>query len=471
MSVCSENLRFGRTVALKTIASGAGCGRTIRKGLLWRLLLCGAAMGLFCTSVSAQLPGAINQATINGATVGKAIAATCPGGANGASSNPNNQAFQSDCNDIANGASGSTLNVLASDQINAQNSAAVRSAGLGAVALQNRLAGIRFASGLPVYGSTTLANNNLSPVPTGGAASSDASFGRFGAFVTAGYVWGSEDPTSFSPGFDINRWSILGGLDYRFTDNLVAGASLRYAHDSYSYDSNRGDMSGNDYSLAVYGTYFLPSGLFFDGLISYGYNDYTLHRTVNYSVVGKNANQTATSTPTADLWNINLGVGYTYYREAWSLTPSLHLNYLENKVDSYNEAMSSPVSSSVPGSSMALGIASQTYRSFVSDLGIQVARAFSLKSSVLQPYLRLSWLHEFENSQQQVGAFFINDINKATTPLFIVTNEPTRDYFNLGVGVSAQFARGVSGFISYDTLLGYSGVTLNAVNVGARFEF
>jgi outer membrane autotransporter protein len=118
---------------------------------------------------------------------------------------------------------------------------------------------------------------------------------------------------------------------------------------------------------------------------------------------------------------------------------------------------------------MALSIAGQTYTSFVSDLSIEIARAISLKSGVLVPQLRLSWLHEFENDQEQVGTFLINDINKV--PFFVLTNEPDRDYFDLGIAVSAQFARGASGFISYNALLGYSGVNLQAVNAGVRFEF
>jgi outer membrane autotransporter protein len=227
-------------------------------------------------------------------------------------------------------------------------------------------------------------------------------------------------------------------------------------------------MSGNNWGLAAYGTYYLANGMFFDGMVGYGRNDYTLHRRISYSVAGAVANQTASSDPTAYLWNVNLGAGYTAYRESWSFTPSVRVNYLQNKVDSYDETMSSPVGSAV-GSAMALSVASQTYTSLVSDLGLQIGKAINTKSGVILPSLRASWLHEFENDQQQVGAFFINDINRA--PLFILTNQPDRDYFNVGLAVTAQFAQGRSAFISYDALLGYSGVSMNAVNAGVRFEF
>jgi outer membrane autotransporter protein len=389
--------------------------------------------------------------------------------------------FQDDCDRIVTGALGGNtdgtagaLEVLASDQINAQNSAASRAANIGAAVVQNRLEGIRLASGLPVYQASALVKNNLFRNLTGGAASSDTSFDRFGTFVTLGYLDGNEDQTAFQPGYELDRWSILGGIDYRFVENLVGGLVLRYGDGDFEFDNGRGDMSSKEWGLAGYGTYFLPNGLFFDGLIGYGSNDYTLHRRISYSVAGCspapcNADQTATSDPDANLWNFNLGAGYTFYREGWSFTPALRLNYLQNEVDGYSESMSSPISTSAVGSSMALSIAGQTYTSFVSDLSIEIARAISLKSGVLVPQLRLSWLHEFENDQEQVGTFLINDINKV--PFFVLTNEPDRDYFDLGIAVSAQFARGASGFISYNALLGYSGVNLQAVNAGVRFEF
>jgi outer membrane autotransporter protein len=78
-------------------------------------------------------------------------------------------------------------------------------------------------------------------------------------------------------------------------------------------------------------------------------------------------------------------------------------------------------------------------------------------------------VHEYLNDQQRIGTRFANDIN--ATPFYVATNDPERDYFDLGVGVSAQFAQGRSGFISYTTLLGYQGVSYNAVNAGVRIEF
>ena len=74
-----------------------------------------------------------------------------------------------------------------------------------------------------------------------------------------------------------------------------------------------------------------------------------------------------------------------------------------------------------------------------------------------------------DNDQQQVRATFIDDTNRQ--PLFVLTNKPDQNYFELGIGVAAQFAKGRSAFLSYNRLLGYQDVTYNAVNAGMRLEF
>ena len=414
---------------------------------------------------------ALTATTTNGRVAGEALVTTCLTGANGRGAD-NNQHFQADCNLIVGGANedtaGSTqaLTDIAADQINAQNSAAVRSADLGVSMIQSRLAGLRLTANQSLDSIAVIAMGPSGQPLLGGGASGDVTFGRFGGFLNARYITGNADQTNFAPGYDFDGWSILGGVDYRFDENLIGGVSLRYADGQADYDNNRGDMTGDSWGLSLYGSYSLDNGFFVDGLVGFAQNDYTLKRRINYTIGAETAIQTAKSDPNADLWNFNIGAGYTVYRDAWSITPSARLNYLQNDVDSYTERMSDPTG---VGGSMALSIDSQTFTSFTSDLGVEIARAISHKSGVIVPQLRIGWVHEFENGQEQVGARFVNDINNQ--PLFILTNKPVHDYADLSVGVSAQFAGGRSAFLSYETLLGYNDVNYNAINAGVRLEF
>ncbi len=414
---------------------------------------------------------ALSDTTLNGRIAGESLLATCRTGANGLGA-PNNQHFQADCDLIIGGANQSTagstqaLTDIAADQIDAQNSVAVRAAGLGVSLIQNRLAKLRLASTQAVEPVALVAMAPPGQSLAGGGASGDVTFGPFGGFLNARYTTGNADQTAYQPGYDFDGWSFLGGLDYRFDDNLIGGIALRYADGKVDYDNSRGDMTGNGWGVSLYGSYALDSGFFVDGLIGYAQNDYTLKRNINYTIGTETAAQVAKSDPNADLWNFNIGAGYTFYRNEWSITPSARLNYLQNKVDSYQETMSDPLG---VGGSMALAIDSQTFTSFTSDLGVEIGKAISYQSGVLVPQLRIGWIHEFENGQQAVGARFVNDINDV--PLFVLTDKPDHNYADLSVGVSAQFAGGRSAFLAYNTLLGYDGVNYNAINAGVRLEF
>ncbi|RKT46315.1 autotransporter outer membrane beta-barrel domain-containing protein [Thiocapsa rosea] len=417
---------------------------------------------------------ALDAATINGNIAGNAIFQTCITGDNGRG-NANNQRFQDDCGIIVLGSaddpSGSTtsLNQLAADQISAQNSAALRAAGLGVAFVQNRLQRIRLADATWAEPTTLLADRDVSGVQAGGAASADVALGPFGGFFSFDYVNGDEDESAYQPGYDFERWAMALSVDYRFNENFIGGLAIRYADEQFDFDNNRGDMSGDSWGGLIYATYFLPNGFFVDGLIGYASNEYTLKRKINYTIdfAGNNvANQIASSDPSASVWNFNLGAGYNLYHDAWVISPALRFNYINNDVDGYRESMSSP---NTTGGSMALSISSQTYESLTSDLGVQVSRAISHKNGVFVPQVRVAWIHEFQNPQERVGATFVNDINQQ--PLFILTNKPDHDYMELGAGVSAQFEHGWSGFVAYNTLLGYDGVSYNAVNAGVRMEF
>jgi|GEM_PF-707476 len=425
---------------------------------------------------------ALSQTSVNGQIAGDALLTTCKTGENGRQASANNQAFQLDCGRIILGANADeggsvqALTDIAADQVSAQNSVAVRSAGLGVSMIQSRLATLRLAGQPAAAPSAVAAAYPLSQPAMGGAAGGDLTMGRFGGFLNARYITGDADTTEFQPGYDFDGWSMLGGIDYRFQDNLIGGLSVRYADGKADYDSNRGDLEGDSWGLSFYGSYSMDNGLYVDGLVGYAKSDYDMKRRINYTtgefsadgatVDAATATQVAKSSPSADVWNFNIGAGYSFYRDAWSITPSLRLNYLQNAVDSYSERMSNPTA---VGGSMALALDSQTFTSFTSDLGVQVARAISTSYGVWIPQLRIGWVHEFDNAQERVGARFVNDINNQ--PLFVLTQTPDRNYADLSLGVSAQFAGGRSAFLSYNTLLGYDEVTYNAINAGVRLEF
>jgi outer membrane lipase/esterase len=409
------------------------------------------------------------QFTSNGQTTFDAIMSTCGTGDNGESSSFVNIRFQEDCDLIVvDGILGAdpegaadAVNRITQDQVAAQNAAAQRSAqALGAVIssrLQRvRTAGLAGGEGLQLYSEN------------GGTAGADAGFGRLGAFFNARYRTGDEDATSLQEGYDFDGWGLTAGMDYRLSDAAVAGLSLSYLQDDIGYDNNRGDMDTTEWGLNAYGTYYLPNGFYLDGLIGYTWTDYDLNRRVEYVIDGEVSRQSASSDPDGNLFTLTLGGGYDIVNGPVTITPQLHLQYLDNEVDGFTESYSDITQT---GGAMSQTLDSVTYNSFTSRLGVQLSRAFGYSGGVLLPQLRLAWIHEFDNDAQRIRSRFTNDINAPTNSFLIVTEEPDRDYFELGLALSAQFAEGRAAFIAYDTLLDLDRVSYNAIDAGVRMEF
>jgi hypothetical protein len=88
---------------------------------------------------------------------------------------------------------------------------------------------------------------------------------------------------------------------------------------------------------------------------------------------------------------------------------------------------------------------------------------------VLLPQVRIEWEHEFKNDSRLLTAQFVN--NPFFQPIPFTTDSPDRNYFNLGVSVSATLHRGIAAFIDYETVLGLANVSGNFITLGVRGEF
>ena len=397
---------------------------------------------------------------------------TCSTNDNGESDNPNNQAFQRDCNlitdeGLTDDPSGTidAMNRIAADQIAAQNNAALRHMRTVESAISARMHRLRSehqaAAGKPDVFSYNFSRDK-------GSGAGDAEFGRLGGFFNLRYRTGDEDNTANQAGYDFDGWGLTAGLDYRVTDDFFAGAALSYLSDDIDYDNNRGSMDVDLWGISAYGSYYLDNGLYLNGLVGYNPTDYDLDRRIEYNIAGVASNQTATSNPDGDLFNLSLGGGYPINYNHVDVTPTVRLEYVRNDVDGFTETMTNIEEI---GGALAQSVDSNTYNSLTSHLGVQFSKAVSTSYGVLVPLARIDWIHEFENDQQKIRTSYANDINAPTNNFLITNNSPDRNYYNLNLALSAQLARGRAGFISYDALLGLDNVSYHSFIAGFRTEF
>jgi outer membrane autotransporter protein len=399
------------------------------------------------------------------------------------------------------------LGNMTSDETSVMGAATVALSGAQNIAVLGRLSGLRSKTASAVAGNgspgsppetvssgtqTLGTSHEKSPAPgdDGGAFSvipfdtsrgyqgnfsQMSDYGKWGFFVNGSFGSGNKDATSREPGFDFDSWSLVSGLDYRLTDQLVMGLALGYAVTDSSIDNNGGDVDLDGFGGSVYGSYYLGS-FYFDFLVGVAGKEYDTTRNVRYIVPATTGGTTvvdqvfAGNTDATDV-NFGFGTGYNLSFGGLAVTPFVNLAYLESTIDGYTESLQGQNSNA--GFGLALRLEEQEVKSLASNLGLQLAYAVNTSRGVLTPYVRADWEHEFENDARNITAHFANVGGNydALNTIIIPTDDPDRDFANLGVGLSAVLPGGLQCFVDYSTVLGYEDITLHRFVAGLRMEF
>ncbi len=118
---------------------------------------------------------------------------------------------------------------------------------------------------------------------------------------------------------------------------------------------------------------------------------------------------------------------------------------------------------------MNLRYRGQDYDSLTSDVGADIAYAISTDFGVGVPQASVAWIHEYMDDSQSLTVQYAADPNNFT--FSVLTDNPDRDYFGLGLSLLAVFPGGINGFVNYSTILGHRSASIHVASVGLRFEF
>lgn len=373
----------------------------------------------------------------------------------------------------------SGLSNMSSDETSTMKTLTVETAQTQFAAVIGRLEALR--GGAPGNLALNFRRPDAEPVLYAGpvtlAASGDAGVqaigdtGNLGVFLNGYWGTGGKDVTTFEPGFNYDGWDVTGGVDYRFTPNFILGAAVGYSTLDADMDSDAGDIESDGMMFSLYGLYYWDA-FYVNAVGSLGSRDYDTVRNIRYTV-DLPVDQSFSGDTDADDYGLNLGAGYDFFTEGFTYGPYAQLRYFKSEIDGYSESLIG--TNTDPGYGLALAIDDQTVKSFTSTLGGQVSYARTTGFGILQPYLRLGWVHEFENDERTITGGFINvPDDPEVVPLndiLISTDEPDRDYFDLGLGISAVFPGGMQAFLNYQTLLGMDDISSHLLAGGVRFEF
>ncbi|MDJ0808016.1 MAG: autotransporter outer membrane beta-barrel domain-containing protein [Gammaproteobacteria bacterium] len=280
-----------------------------------------------------------------------------------------------------------------------------------------------------------------------------------GFFATGTISIGERDETDSETGFDFSTGGLTAGADYAMTDNLFLGGALGYSRIDSEFDQSTGDLDVDGYSIAIYSTYNVPNGFYVDGILRFGWSDYEQDR----KFILDGTLQTASASYDSHDYSVSLSTGLKLNSGPWNLEPFARIDYVEIEIDSFDEK-----AETAGADSSLLSIDEQSIRSLKSALGGQLSYSLSTQQAVYVPTLRFEWQHEFQDDSRTINSQFVS--NPAVQTSF-VTDNPDRDFFNMGAGVTAVFANGMMGFLYYEYLLGHSEISQHTINGGIRIEF
>ncbi len=365
------------------------------------------------------------------------------------------------------------------EEVSAQSVGLVLASGRQLRNIHSRLHRLRITKGrrgVDVSNATlNIQGSTVSVGLLGGAAGDDENSlvenSRWGFFANGEYAFGKEDRGDDSAkkggdrNFDFNTTGLTFGADYRFPgEKIIAGAALGYKDFDSDFATQSGGTSVKGYNLNLYGTYLLSDKAYLDATVGLGSSQLDSRRPINNDGTGGIGNTAtfAIGKPDASEFVFSVGGGYEFYKGDWSLTPYGRMDYIKGTIDAYTES-----ASHISARTSVFKIDKQDVEALTSTLGLKASRVISTSRGVFLPYASAEWRHDFKDRGAITGSSIY--LNKKFGEGD--RSEFDRNYYNLGVGVSAQFPKGKSAFLAVESRQGDSVVEDTAVRAGIRMEF
>ena len=335
--------------------------------------------------------------------------------------------------------------------------------------LQQAIAGYRHENDWAserVDGAIQLASGEVSQ-RRGGAASGDQDplvddgESPWGFFMNGRLSFGDAPRLGQTAGYEISTEGLSAGIDYRMDDRWVVGAALGYLRSDSDVEQDQGSFDLEGTSLTLYTTYYRES-FYVDGVLSFGQNSYDIERVVE---LPRNLNGVtrfvAAGEPDSDQVAAHLGVGYDFLiGNALTLGGFVRGSWVQSTIEAYQER---------GALFFDLAFEEQETESLLGELGLEISRPFSLSWGVVQPQLRVTYLHEFEDGVQLLRARFAIDPSRRT--FVIESDAQDQDFFNLALGVTLTLPRSWASYFQYDTDLERDDLDVYTLSGGFRFQF
>jgi outer membrane lipase/esterase len=301
------------------------------------------------------------------------------------------------------------------------------------------------------------------------------SIGPFGVFANGFGQFGNRDLTTTENGYSFNNAGFITGADYRFMPQLVAGLAFGYSQSNTNFDTSAvsaagQSLNGNLLQGNLYATYSLTDAWYMNaiGLIGGGNNNSQRH--IVFGTNGFDAtnnvntmaiDRVATGNFSSRVTGVTLATGYDLPFGPLLLTPIARFLYQKTRVSAFNEE-------GALGADLQYG--SSSVNTVLSFFGADAQYTINTSFGPLYPIARFHWAHQYNPGNTSVSVAYGSDPSLLSS--FILPGTPTsRNYFDLGVGLTLQLSGTSSAYINYDSILGISNTTYNSFTAGVRFTF
>jgi outer membrane autotransporter protein len=345
------------------------------------------------------------------------------------------------------------------------------------ISVMDRLIALRGgARGLSLAGLNVIVDGKLVPLAQlqemakelfGGGASADEPGGllsdKWGLWARGNYSFGEKARTASAPSFDADQWALVGGVDYRLSDNAVLGVSLAYGESSVEFEpGSEGALDTRSWAFSLYGSAYAARNFYLDGIVNVANAGYDAQRNITYVDGSGLISADAQGDTDGNTYSAGLSAGYDFLVGGLTLSPTLGVFYIDATIDGFAES---------GAGGLSLVYDEQKFKSTTGNAGLRATYAWNLSWGVLLPQVRADFVREFENDVDVFGVRFAADPNATSAPPILVeTDNPDASYWRFAAGFSAQFKYGLSGYVEYQRLESFDFIRFQDVSVGLRLQ-
>jgi outer membrane autotransporter protein len=240
---------------------------------------------------------------------------------------------------------------------------------------------------------------------------------------------GDQDSDNGKLGFNIDSYGLALGFDNQINDNLVLGIGGGYTNNDVDFDDLGQDTESDSYHVSLYGSYS-NNAWYLDGAVLYATSDYDTDRLT--------PGTKATSSTDSTEWGIYVGGGYNLVDDTdWYFIPTASAQWAQVDIDGFTEKGAGPFN---------LKVDDYDTDSLVTALGFRIGANMVFGETRVEPEFRLSWAHEFGDTDRDVKAMFAMG-----GPSFTINGvEPDEDSALVGAGLNAHMTENFTVFVDYD---------------------